>query len=49
MWAIPKSLVEIVAGWDDLRDVSDPLLRKLTPYSLVWSIWMGRNDMVFQR
>lgn len=48
MWVLPRSLLELADQWEALLAVSDPTLWKLIPYSLVWSLWLGRNDIVFR-
>ncbi|XP_057432300.1 uncharacterized protein LOC130725057 [Lotus japonicus] len=47
-WVPPNSLVDLAKQWDFLCVNSDPILWKLIPYSLVWSLWVGRNDLVFR-
>ncbi|XP_057426328.1 uncharacterized protein LOC130719736 [Lotus japonicus] len=47
-WAIPSSLDELSSQWEFLAAGSDPLLWNLIPYSIVWTIWLGRNDLLFQ-
>lgn len=47
-WVAPKSLADLAEEWEYLGAVSDPILWNLIPYSMIWSIWMGRNDLVFR-
>ncbi|XP_057452404.1 uncharacterized protein LOC130744229 [Lotus japonicus] len=47
-WVPPNSLVDLAKQWDFLCVNSDPILWKLIPYSLVWFLWVRKNDLVFK-
>lgn len=47
IWAIPNSLAALAAEWSSLLVVSDGFLWNLTPYALVWTSWLSRNDILF--
>lgn len=47
-WCCPSSLESLLLEWNSLRQVSDPILWELIPFSLCWSIWLERNNLIFQ-
>lgn len=47
-WVIPGSLAMMMDEWESLAAVTDKLLWKIIPASLVWSLWLGRNDALFK-
>lgn len=49
-WVVPQSVEELLVGWGELRQKSektDDLLWDLIPFALCWSIWLERNNVVF--
>src|ERR1044072_3645917 len=38
---------ELLQAWDFLNAGVDPWIWNCFPYSMVWSIWLSRNDVVF--
>lgn len=47
-WCCPRTVIDLLDEWPELRAKSDTGLWDLIPYSLCWSIWLGRNDLIFQ-
>lgn len=47
LFCIPLSTQALLAEWPSLRAKSDPILWETIPYALFWSIWLARNDLVF--
>lgn len=46
-WVIPGSLESLAAEWDSLAAISDAVLWNLSPYALVWTLWLCRNEKQF--
>lgn len=47
-WCCPRNLQELLLEWTHLRGISDHVLWELIPFSLCWSIWLDRNNLIFQ-
>ena len=39
--------MELLESWSQLRKKSDATIWDLIPFALCWSIWMERNDVIF--
>ena len=48
LWCAPRCVADLLREWASLLAVSDSLLWDLIPYALCWSVWLARNDCVFQ-
>lgn len=48
-WAVPSTLSALMLEWENLPKISDKILWNLIPYSLVWSIWIERNNVCFNQ
>lgn len=46
-WVVPSSVQGMLLEWDCLRWKSDKDLWGLIPYALCWTIWLERNNCVF--
>ena len=49
IWVIPQKLENIQEEWRYLNHRSDKVLWELSLWALVWSIWLERNDAVFNQ
>lgn len=47
MWCCPENLQNLMLEWPGLCGKSDAQLWELIPYAMIWSIWLARNDQVF--
>ncbi|XP_057452986.1 uncharacterized protein LOC130744842 [Lotus japonicus] len=46
-WVMPQSVKDLLLLWPELKVKSDGVLWDMTPFALCWSVWVKRNDMVF--
>ncbi|XP_057418209.1 uncharacterized protein LOC130712390 [Lotus japonicus] len=46
-WCCPNGIPNLMLEWMDLRHKSDNLLWEMTPFSIFWSIWLERNQVIF--
>lgn len=46
-WCVPENLCELLMEWDELCVMFDKALWPLVPYALCWSLWLGRNGVIF--
>lgn len=49
LWCIPGSFKSLLEEWPFLRISSDKVIWELIPCSVSWSIWLARNDVVFNQ
>lgn len=47
VWARPGNLLGLMQQWEELRVTSARELWALIPYSMLWTVWMERNAVVF--
>lgn len=47
VWCCPEQLESLLIEWPELCVKSDGTLWELIPYALMWSVWLSRNDLIF--
>lgn len=47
-WCCPASLLSVIEEWEHLPNSMDKLIWSLIPFSLIWAIWLGRNEIIFR-
>lgn len=45
---VPTTLADLSAEWNELAAATDMILWQIIHFSLVWFVWLGRNDTLFK-
>lgn len=47
VWVAPQNVKSLLLEWGNWRIKTDKILWDIIPYALCWTIWLERNNMVF--